>query len=116
MGLFGNDEQQDQRLNALESHIRELTETVQKNQLDISGAQIQLIKLEAQVNEKISAEDIDPELLELNEQLGVARSQLGEASSAATESWATLQAGVSQSFEKLRTGIQSAIEKKKGAD
>ncbi len=112
MGLFGNDEQQDQRLDALESHIRALTETVQKNQLDTSGIQIQLIKLEAQIGGKLSEADVDPALIELGEQLGVARRQLGEASTAAAESWSALQAGVAEAAATLQAGIQSAAEQK----
>ena len=112
MGLFGNDEQQDQRLDALESHVRALTETVQNNQLDTSGIQIQLIKLEAQIGGKLSEGDIDPAIIELGEQLGVARRQLGEASAAAAESWSTLQAGVSEAAATLRAGIQSAAGQK----
>ncbi len=112
MGLFGNDEQQDQRLDALESHIRSLTETVQKNQLDTSGIQIQLIKLEAQIGGKLSEADVDPALIELGEQLGVARRQLSEASTAAAESWSALQAGVAEAAATLQAGIQSAAEQK----
>ncbi len=112
MGLFGNDEQQDQRLDALESHVRALTETVQNNQLDTSGIQIQLIKLEAQIGSKLSEGDIDPTIIELGEQLGVARRQLGEASAAAAESWSTLQAGVTEAAATLRAGIQDAAEQK----
>ncbi len=112
MGLFGNDEQQDQRLDALESHVRALTETVQNNQLDTSGIQIQLIKLEAQIGGKLSEGDIDPTIIELGEQLGIARRQLGEASAAAAESWSTLQAGVTEAAATLRAGIQNAAEQK----
>ncbi len=112
MGLFGNDEQQDQRLDALEAHIRGLTETVQNSQLDMSGIQIQLIKLEAQIGGKLSEDDVDPTLIELGEQLGVARRQLGEASTAAAESWSTLQAGVTEAAATLRAGIQSAAERR----
>ncbi len=112
MGLFGNDEQQDQRLDALETHIRALTETVQSNQLDLSGIQIQLIKLETQIGSKLSEGDVDPTIIELGEQLGVARRQLGEASAAAAESWSTLQAGVTEAAATLRAGIQSAAEQK----
>ncbi len=108
MGLFGNDEQQDQRLDAMESHIRDLTETVQKNQLEMSEIQIQLLKLEAQVDGKVSEEDVDSVIIGLNEQLGVARRQFGEASSAAADSWSTLQAGVTDAFDTLRAGIQNA--------
>ncbi len=110
MGLFGNDEQQDQRLDALETHIRALTETVQSNQLDLSGIQIQLIKLETQIGSKLSEGDVDPTIIELGEQLGGARRQLGEASAAAAESWSTLQAGVTEAAATLRARIQSAAK------
>ncbi len=112
MGLFGNDEQQDQRLDALESHVRALTETVQNNQLDTSEIRIQLIKLETQIGGKLSEGDIDPAIIELGDQLGAARRQLGEASAAAADSWSTLQAGVSEAAATLRAGIQSAAEQK----
>ena len=36
MGIFGDDKLQDQRIAALESHVRSLTETVQANQADLA--------------------------------------------------------------------------------
>ena len=44
MGLFGDDQLQDERLNALEAHIRVLTEIQQQNQLDITENNILLIE------------------------------------------------------------------------
>ena len=43
MGLFGNDEQQDQRLDAIESYLRMLTEMAQQNELDISSLRLHLM-------------------------------------------------------------------------
>ena len=38
MGIFGDDKLQDERIAALENHVRTLTETVQANQADIVAA------------------------------------------------------------------------------
>ncbi len=50
MGLFGNDKEQDARLDAIESHVRAMTEALQMNQLDVAKLHIKLIKLEAHGN------------------------------------------------------------------
>ena len=97
MGLFGDDKRQDERLDALEAHIRVLTESAQQNELDIAETQITLMEtksvvgqLQDQVGQKLSVDEIDPMLGKLNEQLGSARDRLNEVSRAADESWVTL--------------------------
>ena len=115
MGLFGDDKLQDKRLDALETHVRALTETVQANQVDLTAAWIAILALQAQVDEKVSASDVDPTIGKLNEQLSAARRKLEESSAAASESWATLQDGVRESFETLRTSVHDASDRiKKG--
>jgi hypothetical protein len=111
MGIFGDDKRQDQRIAALENHVRALTETVQANQADLASGWIAILALQAQVDEKVSASDVDPAIGALNQQLGEARKQLEESSAAASESWATLQGGVRQSFETLRTSVHQAAER-----
>ena len=111
MGIFGDDKLQDQRLAALEQHIRVLTETVQANQVDLAAGWIAILTLQAQVDEKVSASDVDPAVAELNNQLGSARKKMDEASSAASESWAMLQGGVRDAFETLRTSVNQSAER-----
>ena len=113
MGLFGDDKLQDQRIEALEKHIRRLTETVQANQVDLAAGWISILSLQAQIDEKISADEVDPTMGKLNQQLGEARIKYEETSAAAAESWATLQNGVHQSFETLRTSIHDAADRLK---
>ena len=115
MGLFGDDKRQDERLDALEAHIRVLTESAQQNELDIAEAQITLMEtksvvgqLQDQVGRKLSVDEIDPVLGQLNEQLGSARDRLNEISEAADESWATLQGGARESFATLRSSVREA--------
>ncbi len=111
MGIFGDDKRQDQRIEALEKHVRALTETVQANQADIAASWIAILKVQAHVDEKVSAVDVDPAMKELNQQLGEARQRLEESSAAASESWATLQDGVRDSFETLRSSVRKASER-----
>ncbi len=115
MGLFGDDKRQDERLDALEAHIRVLTESAQQNELDIAETQITLMEtksvvgqLQDQVGQKLSVDEIDPMLGKLNEQLGSARDRLNEVSRAADESWATLQGGARESFATLRSSVREA--------
>ena len=111
MGIFGDDKLQDQRIAALENHVRALTETVQANQADLASGWIAILALQAQVDQKVSAADVDPTIAALNQQLGEARKELEEASAAASESWATLQGGVRESFETLRTSVRQAADR-----
>ena len=111
MGLFGDDKRQDEQIAALEEHVRMLTETVQANQVDLVEGRIALLALQAQIDEKVSAADVDPTIVQLNQELTTARDQLEEASAAASESWATLQQGVRDAFETLRTSVRQAAEK-----
>ena len=110
MGIFGDDKLQDERIAALESHVRMLTETVQANQVDLAEGRIAILKLQAQIDEKVSASDIDPTIVKLNQDLATARKQLDEASTVASESWAAFQNGVREAFATLRKSVQKASD------
>ena len=108
MGIFSHFEKQEERLDALETHVRFMTEAVQQSQLDIAAGVVALLVLQAQVDEKVSSADVDPVMKDLNEQIGVAREQYNSASAAATESWAKLQGGVQDALGTLRESADSA--------
>ncbi len=108
MALFGNDKEQDVRLDALESHVRAVSEALQQNQLDCAKLHISLIRMEAQLGEKISTDDVDPSIIVLNEQLAVARTEYEKMSEAATESWSTLHAGATEALSTLRDSVEEA--------
>ena len=110
MGIFGDDKRQDERIAALERHVRALTEAVQANQVDLTAGWIAILTLQAQVDEKVSSSDVDVTLVELNKNLAVARMQLEKSSAAASESWATLQGGVRDAFDTLRTSVNQAAD------
>jgi hypothetical protein len=111
MGLFGDDERQDARLDALEEHIRTLTEAVQRNQMDTAACRADLLRLQAQVDAKISAEDVDPALAAFNDDLRAARKAVDESAQAASQSWAKLQEGVTETLESLRKSLSQASER-----
>ncbi len=85
MGLFGNDKEQDARIDALESHVRAISEAIQQTQLDVMKVNISLIRTESLLGDKVSSADVDPGIVALNEQLGVAREEYEKMSAAAEE-------------------------------
>ena len=85
-GLFGNDEEQDARLDAIEYHIRLISDALQQGQLDTVALTVKVIGLQAQVGDKLSEEDFDPSVIALNEQLAAARVEIDKVSPAAAES------------------------------
>jgi uncharacterized protein (DUF342 family) len=109
MGLFGDDKLQDQRLDSLEAHIRKLTETVQNIQADLAAGQIALMVVQLQLDEKISADEVDPTLIELNTKC----KRMEEAKEAGEESWKMLESGASESFKKLGQSINQAFDRLK---
>ena len=111
MGIFGDDKLQDARLDALEEHIRILTETVQNNQTDLAACGIAILALQAQVDEKVSSSDVDPTIVELNEKLAKARVKLERISATAAEDWAEVQKEARSAFESLRASVNSAKDK-----
>ena len=111
MSLFTTDKEQDARLDALESHLRAMSEAVQQSQLDVMKVNISLIRMESMLGEKVATADIDASILELNEQLGVAREEYEKMSAAAEESWATLHEGATDAMAALRGSIEEAAER-----
>ena len=79
--------------------------------MDLAAGWIAILAIQAQVEEKVSSSDVDPAIGELNTKLAAARKQLEKSSAAASDSWATLQGGVRDSFETLRTSVHQASER-----
>ena len=111
MSLFGNDKEQDARLDAIEDWLQGLTGVVQKNHLAASQLRIDLMKLQSGVDEKLSEEDFDPTVIQLNDRLAQARVKYEEAKSAAAENWTSLQNSAMQALEELDQELQEAAER-----
>jgi hypothetical protein len=108
MGIFGNDKEQDARIDALESHVRTISESIQQTQLDVMKVNISLIRTERLLGDKVSSADVDPGMVALNEQFGVARDEYEKMSAAAEESWTTLHAGATDALATLRSSVEEA--------
>lgn len=111
MPLFTTDKEQDARLDALESHVRAMSEAVQETQLDVMKVNISLITMESMLGDKVSTEDIDPAIATLNEELGAARDEYEKVSAAAEESWSTLHAGATDALATLRNSVEQAANR-----
>ena len=111
MGLFGNDKEQDARLDAIEAWLQGLTGVVQKNHLVTVQLKIDLIKLRSGMDEKLAEEDFDPMVMQLNDRLAQARVKYEEARTAATENWTNLQQGAMQALEELDQELQEAADR-----
>ncbi len=111
MGIFGNDKEQDARIDALESHVRAISEAIQQTQLDVMKVNISLIRMESMLGGKVSNEDVDAGIVVLNEQLGVARNEYERMSAAAEDTWTTLHAGASDALATLRSSVEDAAQR-----
>ena len=59
----------------------------------------------------MDADEVDPVIGALNEQLGEAREEYERMAAAASESWASLHAGASDAVQALRTGVEEAAKR-----
>ena len=108
MGLFGHDNEQDDRLDAIERQLRRLTEQVGELSIDLGVTRMELLKTRVEVSQPVRADDLDPTFGSLNESLKETRSKLAESRAAADDAWSTLQDSSDEALETLRTGIDDA--------
>jgi len=111
MSIFGNDKEQDARLDAIEEWLAGLTGVVQKNHLATSQLRIDLMQLQSGVDNKLAEEDFDPAIMQLNDRLANARVKYEEAKSAAASNWTSLQAIAMQALEELDQELQDAADR-----
>ena len=108
MGIFTHFKEQDDRLEALEEHVRQISEALQKSQIELVRQEIMVMSLQSQLESKVSTEDIDPGIAALNKEIAEARSEYDKLSSAAADSWSTIYSAVSDSVEKIRAKVEQA--------
>ena len=111
MSLFGNDKEQDARLDAIEEWLQGLTAVVQKNHLAASELRIDFLQLQSRVDSKLSEEDFDPTMIQLNDRLAQARVKYEAARAAAAENWTSLQNSAMQALEELDRELQEASDR-----
>ena len=111
MGIFTHFKEQDARLEALEEHVRQISEDLQKSQIDLVRQEIMVMSLQSQLESKVSTGDIDPGIAALNKEIVEARSEYNKLSSAASDSWSKIYSAVSDSVEKIRAKVEQAANK-----
>jgi hypothetical protein len=111
MGLFGNDQEQDTRLNAIEEWLQDLTGVVQKHRLDTAELRVDVMKLQAQVGDKLEAGDFDPAIMQLSGKIAEARVMAKQAADAAEEGWATMQKKAMDALEELSEELEDAADR-----
>ena len=108
MGIFGNDKEQDERLNAIEEWLQGLTEVVQKQSLALAELRLEVMKLKTQVGDKLSEDDFDPAIRALSDKLTQARAMATEAASAAEASWQKMQQAALDALDDLDKELDEA--------
>jgi len=111
MSIFGADKEQDQRLDAIEEHLRTLTDDLARARLGIAGNRAVVLGLQATIEEKLQADDFDPAIMEFSEQLGKARVVFGQVEAATNEQWVAMQGQLSESLDAAEAFLEEAAEK-----
>jgi hypothetical protein len=110
MGLFGNDQEQDVRLDAIEDWLQGLTKVVQQHQLNTAELRLDLLKLQTGLDQKLSEDDFDPAVMQLSDKITEARVVAQQAAEAAGEGWAKIQQSAINSLEDLNNELARAAE------
>lgn len=101
MDLFGRKEH-DQQHAEIERRLRRLIEEVAQLTIDLGQTRMELRKLGLEVEQKVSADEVDPAISALNEGLKRAREQLTETQDAAEDAWDELNRDLSEAIEEMR--------------
>ena len=108
MGLFGHDDEQDDRLDAIERQLRRVTEQIGQLSIDLGVTRMELLKTRAAADKSVKSGDLDPLFGQLNDSVTATRAKLEESKAAADDAWVTLQDSSDEALETMRTGIESA--------
>lgn len=110
MGLFGHDQEQDERLDSIEEWLQGLTGVVHKHQLKTAKLQLDVLQLQAALDEKLTEGDFDPVIMKVSAKLTEAREAAREAAQAASESWASFQDDAATALAELDDELDRAAE------
>ena len=108
MGIFGADKEQNERIDAIEEWLQGLTAVVQKQNLALAELRLDVMKIKAQLGDKLSESDVDPALVALSDKLGKARALAREAAGAAEARWQSLQQAAMDALDELDQELEQA--------
>lgn len=101
----------DQRLEALERHVRAGLSSLQNTQIVLVAHTAMLLALDNELRKKVAAEEVDPAIRKLNAELGEARAQMERAAAATAEAWDAAQTEANRSFEALHESAAEVVER-----
>ena len=122
LGTAGRDTMavvQNRRLEILEDNVRVGARALQETQVALAGMTVALVALDNEIRKKVSTDEVDPAIRELNEKLGEARNQMQQASAATTEAWNEAQGEARKTFDALQksaTELAQRLGKELGID
>jgi len=104
---------EDIRVDILEQHIRSMTRALQETQVMMAGQTLALLVLDAELRQKVSTDDVDPAIQEMNQKLGEARVQMQQAAEQTQEAWGAAQKEANTAFEALQSSAAALTERLK---
>ena len=122
LGTAGRDTMavvQNRRLEILEDNMRAGALALQETQVALAGMTVALVALDNEIRKKVSTDEVDPAIRELNQKLGEARNQMQQASAATTEAWNEAQGEARRTFDALQksaTELAQRLGKELGID
>ncbi|MDJ0837272.1 MAG: HdeD family acid-resistance protein [Acidobacteriota bacterium] len=122
LGTFGGDAialYQNQRLGAIEEHLRSGLQALQTAQAAQVAHTLALLALAEEVGKKVSQDEVDPAVRKLHDLLGEARKEMERTAEAGAETWADAQKEANRIFGELQknTGeLIAGLQKELGID
>ena len=114
LGVMGGDTlaaAQEQRLEVLESRVRAGIEALQETQVALAAHTAMILALDNELRKKVSSEEVDPAISELNTKLGQAREKMEQVKETSYQAWEAGQKEAEQAFNSLQKSVAEAAER-----
>ena len=114
LGVIGGDTlaaAQEQRLEVLESRVRAGIGALQETQVALGAHTAMILALDNELRKKVSSEEVDPSIRDLNTRLGEAREKMKQVKEASYEAWEAGQKEAERTFDSLQKSVAEAAER-----
>ena len=114
LGVLGGDTlaaAQELRLEVLESRVRAGIEALQETQVALAVHTAMILALDNELRKKVSSEEVDPAIRDLNTRLGEAREKMEQVKEASYEAWEAGQQEAERVFDSLQESVAEAAER-----
>jgi uncharacterized membrane protein HdeD (DUF308 family) len=114
LGVLGGDTlaaAQEQRLEVVESRVRAGIEALQETRVALAVHTAMILALDNELRKKVSSEEVDPAIRDLNTRLGEAREKMEQVKEASYEAWEAGQQEAERAFDSLQESVAEAAER-----